>query len=293
MITASDGVKLHVCSVGNGKPFVFVHEFSGDVRSWDPQVGFFSRYFRCTTYCARGYPPSDVPPRADAYSQARAADDLADVVRSVTDEPAHILGLSMGGFAALHFALKYPQLTRSLVMAGVGYGAKPEQQPAYGEAMRREADHAIAVGMATVAREMATSSYAQYLRAKDPVGWHRFAAQLAEHSAIGMAMTLRGILAARPSLWHLADAIKTLAKPALLLIGDEDAPCIEPNLFLKATLPDAALCLLPRCGHLANLEEPALFNGIIFAFLSAVERGSWQAWKPRNPDSISSNGDTQ
>ena len=64
----------------------------------------------------------------DAYNQDRAAEDLADVVRAVADGPAHIVGLSMGGFAALHFGLRYPQLARSLTIAGVGYGAKPEQQ---------------------------------------------------------------------------------------------------------------------------------------------------------------------
>jgi pimeloyl-ACP methyl ester carboxylesterase len=158
--------------------------------------------------------------------------------------------------------------------------------------MQREADHAEAVGMAALAREMAASSYAQSLHAKDESGWRRFADQLAQHSATGMAMTLRGVLATRPSLWHLAGALKALAKPVLLLIGDEDAPCIEPNLFLKNTLPDAALCMLPRCGHLANLEDAALFNTIVFGFLSAVEQGSWPAWKPRKNNSISSPGGT-
>src|SRR3954463_5645350 len=84
----------------------------------------FSRHYRCTTYCARGYPPSDVPTDLQAYNQVRAAEDLADVVRVVADRSAHIVGLSMGGFAALHFAIRHPRLARSLVLAGVGYGAK-------------------------------------------------------------------------------------------------------------------------------------------------------------------------
>jgi pimeloyl-ACP methyl ester carboxylesterase len=278
MIDTSDGVRLAARSTGRGAPLVFVHEFSGDMRSWDPQISFFSRYYRCTTYCARGYPPSDIPSAPSAYNQARAADDLADVVRGVTDGPAHIVGLSMGGFAALHLGLRHRNLVRSLVVAGVGYGAKPEQQPEYGNAMRAEADHAEAVGMEAYAQELANSDYAQCLRAKDETGWRRFAAQLAEHSALGMAMTMRGILATRPSLWHLSDRLRALDLPVLLVTGDEDAPCLEPNLFLKATLPDAALCVMPRSGHLMNLEEPALFNCIVFGFLNAVDRGCWRAW---------------
>ncbi len=279
MIGTSDGIKLHVRSAGSGTPLVFVHEFSGDVRSWDLQIGFFSRYYHCTVYCARGYPPSDVPPALGAYDQTRAAEDVADVVRAVSDGPAHVVGLSMGGFAALHFALRHPQLARSLVIAGVGYGAEPEQRAEYSNSMHREADHAEAIGMKAYARKLADSSYAQCLRAKDELGWLRFVEQLGEHSVTGMAMTLRGVLAKRPSLWHLTDALRRLDLPILLVIGDEDTPCLEPNIFLKATLPDAALCVMPRAGHLLNLEEPALFNEIVFRFLAAVERGLWSKWR--------------
>jgi pimeloyl-ACP methyl ester carboxylesterase len=283
MITTSDGIRLEVRTIGTGTPLVFVHEFSGDARSWERQVSFFAHCYRCTTYCARGYPPSDIPAAITAYDQTRAAEDVADVVRSVANGPAHVVGLSMGGFAALHCALIHPELVRSLVIAGVGYGAKPEQQPQYGDAMRAEADHAEAIGMEKFARELAESPYAQGLRAKNERGWRLFAEQLAEHSAQGMAMTLRGILATRPSLWHLADRLKALSVPVLLVTGDEDTPCLEPNLFLKTTLPDAALWVVPRTSHLINLEEPALFNSTIFSFLVAVDSGHWRAWRGGKP----------
>ena len=284
LISASDGIKLEGRSVGSGAPLVFVHEFSSDARSWDAQVGFFSRYYCCTVYCARGYPPSDVPQSVGAYDQIRAAEDLADVVRAVCDGPAHIVGLSMGGFAALHLGLRHPQLVRSLVVAGVGYGAKPEQQAEHSASSKRDADHAEAIGMAAFARNLAGSRYAQCLRAKDESAWLRFAERLAEHSVIGMVMTLRGVLATRPSLWHLADRLRGLDRPVLLVAGDEDTPCLEPSLFLKATLPDAAFCVMPRTGHLINLEEPSLFNTILFSFLVAVEHGRWSEWKGRALD---------
>ena len=198
LISASDGIKLEVRSVGSGVPLVFAHEFSSDARSWEAQVSHFSRYYRCTVYCARGYPPSDVPSMVDAYNQTRAAQDLADVVRSMCDGPAHVIGLSMGGFAALHFGLRYPQLVRSLVVAGVGYGAKPDQQAEHNISSRREADRAESMGMSAFARALASSSYAQCFRGKDEAGWSQFAQRLSEHSVTGMAMTLRGVLATRP-----------------------------------------------------------------------------------------------
>jgi pimeloyl-ACP methyl ester carboxylesterase len=291
-VVASDGTVLHASSSGRGEPLIFVHEFSGDARSWDSQIGYFSRFFRCTVYCARGYPPSSVPTDASAYRQERAADDLADVVRAVADGPAHVVGLSMGGFAALHFALRHAHLARSLVVAGVGYGAKPQQQPEHAERMCREADHAEAIGMAAYASELSESGYAQCLRAKNASGWRRFAAQLAEHSVTGLAMTLRGILATRPSLWHIEDKLCRLNVPTLLVTGDEDVPCLEPSLFLKCTLPDAALCVLPRTGHLLNLEEPELFNDVVRTFLIAVEQGRWGEWRGRAMHPGAAEGET-
>jgi len=283
-LTTDDGVKLYYEETGSGIPIVFVHEFAGDYRAWEPQVRYFSRRYRCITYNARGYPPSDVPKEANRYSQDRARDDIRAVLDALKIDKAHIVGLSMGGFAALHLGLRHPQLVRSLVVAGVGYGAKPEQQAEHSASSKRDADHAEAIGMAAFARNLAGSRYAQCLRAKDESAWLRFAERLAEHSVIGMAMTLRGVLATRPSLWHLADRLRGLDRPTLLVAGDEDTPCLEPGLFLKATLPDAAFCVMPRTGHLINLEEPSLFNTILFSFLVAVEHGRWSAWKGRALD---------
>ena len=58
---ADDGVRLYFEETGSGTPLVLIHEFAGDWRAWEPQLRFFSRYFRCITYSARGFPPSDIP----------------------------------------------------------------------------------------------------------------------------------------------------------------------------------------------------------------------------------------
>ena len=71
---ADDG-RLYYEDTGSGTPIVFVHEFAGDLRSWEPQVRALARRHRCITFNARGYPPSDVPDDPKAYSQMVAADD--------------------------------------------------------------------------------------------------------------------------------------------------------------------------------------------------------------------------
>ncbi|HSD41478.1 MAG TPA: alpha/beta fold hydrolase, partial [Burkholderiales bacterium] len=98
----SRGVQLYYEEAGNGFPVVFVHEFSHDLRSWEPQLRYFSRRYRCIAFNARGYPPSDVPASPSQYSQVIAADDIANVMRALGIRKAHIVGCSMGGYATLH-----------------------------------------------------------------------------------------------------------------------------------------------------------------------------------------------
>src|ERR1700741_1000463 len=127
-LTTDDKVKLYYEDSGSGIPIVFVHEFAGDYRSWEPQVRFFARRYRCIAYNARGYPPSDVPGDVERYSQDRARDDIRAVLDALKIDKAHIVGLSMGGFATLHFGFTYPGRARSLVIAGAGYGAAPDKR---------------------------------------------------------------------------------------------------------------------------------------------------------------------
>src|SRR3546814_8607631 len=100
--TMDDGVKLYYESTGSGFPILFIHEFAGDYRSWEPQVRHFSRSYRCVTYSARGYPPSDVPTKLSMYNQARVVKDARILLDHLGIEKAHIVGLSMGGRSEEH-----------------------------------------------------------------------------------------------------------------------------------------------------------------------------------------------
>jgi proline iminopeptidase len=116
---------------------------------------------------------------------------------------------------------------------------------------------------------------------KDPRGFAEFTARLAEHDANGSANTSRGFQGARPSLYDFAKEIGQLSTPALIVVGDEDERCIEPSLFLKDTIPASGLVVLPKSGHVVNLEEPDLFNLLVGDFLERVEAGRWIPRDPR------------
>lgn len=275
MLTSDDGVRLYYEEAGSGTPIVFVHEFAGDHRSWEPQIRHFSRRYRCIAYSARGYSPSDVPQDWEGYSQQRVRDDVRAVLDALGIERAHVVGLSMGAFATLHFGLAYPQRALSLVLAGGGSGAHPASYKAFQDDSRRNADFIRREGMERFAQTYGVGPTRIQFRNKDPRGFDEFQRHLAEHSAVGSANTMQGYQGRRPSLYDLTAEMGRLKLPTLIMTGDEDEPCLDACLMMKRAIPTSALVVLPRSGHAINLEEPALFNQFVDDFLHQVSTGRW------------------
>ncbi len=284
--TTQDGVKLYFEETGKGTPIIFVHEYAGDYRSWEPQVRFFSRCYRCITYSARGYLPSDVPANAKSYSQDLAQTDILAILDHLEIESAHIVGLSMGGFATLHFGLNNPKRSLSLVVAGCGYGADESTKDKFKQEAEAAADSIETQSMEEFGKGYGLAPARVQYKNKDPRGWSEFETQLREHSTLGSANTMRGVQAKRPSLYQLEDQIRNLTVPTLILNGDEDEPCLDVGIYLKRTISSSALVTLPKTGHASNLEEPALFNMFCDNFFHQVEGNMWSL---RDPRSISSN----
>jgi len=280
-LTTDDDIKLYYEEVGSGIPIVFVHEFAGDVRSYEMQMRYFGQRYRCVAFNARGYPPSDVPDNGALYSQERARDDIRAVLDALKIDKAHIVGLSMGGFAALHFGFTYPDRARSLVIAGCGYGAAPDKRAQFAAEAEAAARQFEQAGMAKAAEGYALGPTRVQFQNKDPRGWREFADQLAEHSTEGAALTMRGVQKRRPSLFDLADKMKTMSVPTLIMTGDEDWPCLEPGILMKKNIPTAALVVMANSGHNINLEEPALFNMHLSDLFQAADVGAWPKRDPR------------
>ena len=283
--TTDDGVQLYYEEHGAGTPLLFIHEFAGDHRSWDAQVRHFSRRYRCIVYGARGYPPSAVPSDPEVYGQLRAVEDAVAVLDAAGADTAHVVGNSMGGFTTLHLGLRHPERVTALVVGGCGYGAHRDKEPKF-----RAESEAIAVafeteGSASVAEWYGVGPARVQYQGKDPRGHAEHVQVLAEHDALGAALTMRGVQKSRPSLYGLREELSGLDVPVLIVAGDEDDGVLETNLMLKRTLPRCGLAVLPRSGHVTNLEEPALYNQLVQQFLGQVEHGRWG---PRDPRSLSS-----
>ena len=273
--TTGDGVRLYYEETGTSTPIVFVHEFAGDCRAWEAQMRHFGRRHRCIAFNARGYPPSDVPDDVAMYSQARAVADIAETLDRLEIEKAHCVGLSMGGFAAMHFGLDYAGRALSVVIGGVGFGAEPDTADSFRAEVEAVARRWEDEGAEAFAPVYGAGPGREQLENKDPRGFAEFIEQLGQHSALGAALTLRGVQMRRPSPWDLRERLARMTVPALILHGDEDRPALPTGVFLKQTIPTSGLVVLPRTGHTANLEEPAAFNAAVQDFIDTVDAGRW------------------
>ncbi|MBI4505209.1 MAG: alpha/beta fold hydrolase [Chloroflexi bacterium] len=270
---AVNGVELYYEVTGDGYPLVFSHEFAGDYRSWDPQVSFFTRLYRCITYCHRGFPPSSVPDDPAAYSQEAAVEDLRALLDHLGIQQAHIVGLSMGGNVALNLALRHPERCRSIVVAGTGSGTTDRER--FEKDLQSSIDLLITRGMRAFADVYTLGAARLPFKRKDPKGWAEFREQFAQHSALGSARTLQGVQIRRPIVFALKEQLNHLRVPTLVLIGDEDEPCVDPAVFLRREIASSGLVVIPQSGHTINLEEPALFNQAVLDFIRMVEAGRW------------------
>ena len=199
--TTDDGVKLYLRGDRLRRPVVFVHEFAGDHRAWEPQMRHFGQRYRGITYDARGYPPSDVPQKPDELLARRAPPTTSlAVLDHLRIDKAHIVGLSMGGFATLHFGFRHPKRALSLVVGRLRL--RRREGPA-GQVQGRGRGPspkftASSNGMAAFAEKYAYGPTRVQFENKDPRGFAEFKTQLGEHSALGSANTQLGVQGERP-----------------------------------------------------------------------------------------------
>ena len=274
----ADGARLYYEEAGSGMPIIFVHEFSGDLWSWEKQIQHFSRRYRCVAFNARGYPPSDVPKSLSRYSHRHAVNDIATVMRHLGLRKAHIMGCSMGSRSTLDFGLAYPRMALTLTMIGLGSGNIPKSKAEFRRQTETRARFYEEEGLAAVLRGLRKAPNRVRLKDKNPRAFEDFGRRFMQHSAQGCANITRRVQGMRPSLFSLERALGRLKVPSHLVVGDEDPGALQSSLFVKQACAAARLSVVPDTGHLVNLEEPDLLHRLTEDFYALVET---RRWRPR------------
>jgi len=270
-------IDLYYEETGQGFPLIWCHEFGGDYRSYEPQVRYFSRFYRVVTWNCRGFPPSEVPKEPEAYSVDALVEDLKALMEHLAIPRAYVGGVSMGGGLALNFGIRYPEKAAALVICGAGSGTVGRD-----DFLKSSEENAVLYereGAEAKARSFASNPTRQGFAQKDPRGWAEFLRHVHDHSGVGSALTMRGVQMKRKTIFELEPELRKLQVPSLVIVGDQDEPCLEPGLFMKRHIPHAGLLVAPMTGHTVNIEEPMLFNDACAGFFAAVENGRWGTWK--------------
>jgi len=256
---------LHLESEGESGPVVcLLHGFGGSARNWRPQLRALKTSARPAAFDVRGHARSEAPPDAAAYTPERFVADLGRVLDHLGAARAVVGGLSMGAGIAARFAAAHSERVRALVLMALPPGA--------GEGTRQRG-WALAFADA-IEREGLEAAGARYAWGPDS-GLDPGAAKLVkqgflEHPPHAIAQTLRGLLAAQPGWRELAEQLRPLALPALIVVGERDPVSRGPCEGLAAALPGAQLVVAPGAGHVVNLEARDLVNDVLLRFLAAL-----------------------
>ncbi|MDA0655003.1 MAG: alpha/beta hydrolase [Proteobacteria bacterium] len=274
---AVNGVDLYYEEVGAGAPILFLHEFAGDYRSWEPQMRAFGRRYRAITTSYRGYPGSSVPDKPEDYSHDILIADIRALLDALGIEKAHLCGCSVGANASIAFSVTYPERCLSVTAVGVGHGSvKGAEREEFLNAFESRAQAILAGGMEAVVEKQSNGVSRLPMKLKDPRCHAEYWQRFLEHAPVGSAYTALGVPPKRPNFYDIEDELKRVEVPVLIMLGDQDAHCIEGSWFLKKTMPRAGILTFPMGGHVLNLEDPDLFNRAFSEFLSAVEAGNWE-----------------
>lgn len=265
-----NGIELAYEVYGEGFPLVLAHGFMASKEMWDAQIGPFLERYRVVVYDVRGHGESEALPVDDAgYTMDTLVDDQKALMDHLGIQEAYVGGLSLGGMIAVRFALKYPQMLRSLLLcdttAGMGTIGQWAQNRPLLESLVRSQGVAGAMRQVYAARIPAAGLPAV---AELPAGIIAFAQRLNQMSLDGFL----GIARAAGDQESVLDRLGEITAPTLILVGDGDF-FRGAGEEMKSRLPEARFVLITDSLHGTCLWQPEKFTAAVLDFLAAVDEG--------------------
>ena len=256
-----NGLKLFYEIEGEGEPVVLIPGFAAGRWIWFKQTAELSRKFRVVIFDPRGVSASDKPEGKQTIGLL--ADDVAHLVQTIGIESAHIVGASFGGFVAQEFALKYPAMTRKLVLCCTSFGGPKHVAPDRETLMalastkglnseeRMRANLLLAFTPEYIRTQTAEVDRVVHLRATNEVPEHVYMSQL--QAAVSFNAEAR---------------VEQITSSTLVLSGDADVIVpLQNSRNLAAKIPGAQLRIIQGGSHTFFIEQAEKFNDIVSEFL--------------------------
>lgn len=265
-----NGVKIHYQVWGQGPVIMLLHGYTGSHQDWAFQVPLLSQAHQVVAMDHRGHGQSEAPSSAEAYSIEILAQDARGLLEHLNISKCCLIGHSMGGFVALEFTLRHPEMVTALVLVDTSSG-EFERVPGYAE-LRAKLDE--------LARKEGMEAAFEYNAAHNPMVRERFEKhpelreiarqRMLQTSVDGYIYTGRAISNWKP-VTHRLDEIQA---PTLIIVGQEDTPFLRPSQIMKDCIPLSQLVIIPEAGHSPHEEKPELFSEALLDFIGRLELGT-------------------
>jgi 3-oxoadipate enol-lactonase len=256
----TNGIEINCAIEGDGPWLAMSHSLACNLSMWDGQAQLLAKKFKVLRFDTRGHGQSDVPP--GPYTLEQMADDVHGLFAALGIRQAHWVGLSMGGMIGQTYALKYPGVLRSMVLADTAARRPPGAEQMWGERIRIAQEQGMAALVESTLARWFTEPYRN--ARKDVMA--KIGNDIRATPAAGFAGCCHAI-----AKLDLLDRLREIDCPALVMVGDQDhGTPPEMARQIHANLQGSDLLIIESAAHLSNIEQPEVFNKALLGFLDRM-----------------------
>jgi 3-oxoadipate enol-lactonase len=257
----TNGIEINCVVEGEGPWVAMSHSLACNLSMWDEQAKLLvAKGYKVLRFDTRGHGASDAP--EGAYTLDQMADDLHGLFAALGVKNPHWIGLSMGGMIGETYALKYPGVFRSMILADTTSRRPPNAEQMWGERVKL----ARAQGMDALVESTLARWFTEPYRKANPAVMAKIAADIRNTPVAGFAGCCDAI-----AKIDVLDRLKEIDCPALVIVGDQDhGTPPEMARQIHANLRGSELLIIPSAAHLSNVEQPTAFNKAMLDFLTKV-----------------------
>jgi 2-succinyl-6-hydroxy-2,4-cyclohexadiene-1-carboxylate synthase len=262
-----NGIEYHYVLHGKGEPLLLLHGFTGSSQNWSPVMATFADKYAVIAPDLIGHGQTASPPNPDRYTIQHVCDDIATLIQTLTPQPVHLLGYSMGGRVALALAIAYPHLVKTLTLESASPGLENEAE----RAMRQTSDDTLATRIEQVGIEAFVDEWERLSlwHTQTPEQKNALRVQRLRNHPTGLANSLRGYgTGVQPSLWA---KLSQVHMPTLLIVGEYDKKFVQIAEQMHTRLSHSHKHTIPQAGHTTHLENSAIFVRVVLEFLANHE----------------------
>lgn len=255
-------MKLNHLIEGEGPWVTMSHSLACNISMWDEQAALLvAKGYRVLRFDTRGHGRSPAPP--GAYTLEALADDVHELFAALGITRTHWVGLSMGGMIGETYALKYPGVFASMVLADTTSKRPPGADQMWGERIRIAQEQ----GMEALVESTLARWFTEPYRKTRPDVMARIGSDIRATPVAGFAGCCHAI-----SKVDLVDRLPEISCPVLIMVGEHDHGT-PPDMArqIHANLPGSQLLVIPSAAHLSNIEQPEIFNRALLDFLAGVK----------------------